>query len=89
MKSQSVENLKATFQLEVFYIPCVSSHSEMQEFALQIFAAWLARVAVRRTSIEPNTSQSSANSEQNALTSEPVGCTVGTQSPCIPGDSNK
>ena len=89
MKSQSVENLKAPFQLEVVYFPCVSSNSELQELALHIFAAWLARAVIRRAGIEANTSHTAAPSTQPALTSHPNDCTVGTPKHCKTGGSDK
>jgi len=89
MKSQIVENLKAPFQLKALYFQGVSSDSEVQEFAMQIYVTWLARAALRQAGIEANTSHAAEYSAQPALISDPNNCTVGVPSSCNTGGSNK
>ena len=62
---------------------------EQQEYALYFFATWLVRAILRQAGVEANTSLTADDSEQNALTSDPNNCTVGTTSSCNTGGSNK
>jgi hypothetical protein len=62
---------------------------ERQDYALFLFASWLARIIIRRMDVEGNTALEEDDSSQPALTSEPINCTVGTLSSCKTEGSNK
>lgn len=89
MRSQFVENLKTQFQLKAFYFSGISSESEVQEFAMQIYGTWLARAVLRQGNMEANTSHSAEYLAQPALISDPNNCTVGVPSSCKTEGSNK
>ncbi len=75
------------FRLHSKFVAATCNDLDQQQYALQVYAAWLARAILRRAGIEANTSHSAAHSAQLALTSEPVNCTVGTPSSCKTGGS--
>ena len=89
VKLKQVKVPKASFQMEVNYTQASSSDQERFDFVLGIYASWLARANLRRIGLEANTSYSVAHTEQLALTSEPINCTVRTLSSCKNGGSNK
>ena len=62
---------------------------EQQDYALSFSATWLVRAVHKQMGDEANTSHTSAITENPALTSEPVNCTVGAPSSCKTGGSNK
>mgnify|MGYP007066287323 CR=1 FL=1 len=65
------------------------NNPESQEYALFLFASWLARIIMRRMDVDGNTALEEDDSSQPALTSEPINCTVRTLSSCKTGGSNK
>ena len=65
------------------------NNPERQDYALFLFASWLARIIIRRMDVNGNTSLREDDCLQPALTSEPNNCTVGTLSSCKTGGSNK
>ena len=79
----------ATIQLYTDYRAGLGKELELQHYALCIYAAWLTRAVLRRAGIEANTSRPVDYSAQDALTSHPNNCTVGTPKHCKTGGSNK
>jgi len=87
MKTESESNNTNGWILNAEFDPGIEP--EHQEYALFLFASWLARIIIRRMDVEGNTALEEDDSSQPALTSEPINCTVGTLSSCKTGGSNK
>ncbi len=87
MKTESESNNTNGWILNAEFDPGIEP--EHQEYALFLFASWLARIIIRRTGVDGNTSLGENDSSQPALTSEPINCTVGTLSSCKTEGSNK
>jgi len=87
MKTESESNKTIGWIMNAEFV--LGNNPERQEYALNLYASWLIRVILGRLKNVPNTSHSSAITENHALTSEPVNCTVGTPSSCKSGGSNE
>jgi hypothetical protein len=87
MKTESESNNTNGWILNAEFDPGIEP--EHQEYALFLFASWLARIITRRMEVDGNTSLTENDTSDTALTSEPINCTVRTLSSCKTGGSNK
>ena len=87
MKTESESNKTNGWVINAEFVS--GNNPERQDYALFIFASWLARIIIRRRDVDGNTSLREDDCLQPALTSEPINCTVGTLSSCKTGGSNK
>ena len=79
---------KVEIRLEADYRVGIGKELELQSYTICLYAAWLARAVVRHSGMNTNTSRLTGHSSQNALTSRPNDCTVGTPRYCKTGGSN-
>ena len=87
MKTESESNKTIGWIMNAEFV--LGNNPERQDYALFLFASWVARILIRRMDVDGNTSLRENDSSQLALTSEPVNCTLGTSSSCNSGGSNK
>jgi len=87
MKTESEKKKTDEWIMNAEFVPSIDP--ERQEYALFLFASWLARIIIRQMDVDGNTSLREDDSSQPALTSEPTNCTVRTLSSCKTGGSNK